>query len=1178
MADVRITCWNARGYLASIPYIRHLLSKNEILAVSEHWVYENRLRCLSDISNTHSCFARSSKMARAEDYGSGRGQGGIAIFWDKKLKGVSVVSNIILDRACTIRLQTIDGGVIYFISVYMPAMGADESLESGLDDLSEVIDSRDVGAEIVIMGDFNGDVGWGGGGGGGGPRGLRGPSLRGSKVVSFFNRHGLVPLNMREDARGPIDTYEGQVNGSTLDYIAVSSLIADRAHSCVVHERDGLNTSDHLPVSAVVPTKGICKITSEIERKGCIKWNKLTKRDKYIKYQCVLEPSLRCLEADLSVDINSEHIIDDVFNRLSDSVHRVAETLPHTRFKKNLKPYWNSDLSRLKRIKVESYRRWVADARPRDSDNALFVQYKKDKKAFHVEIKRLAKAYEEKEILDAVKNAEFNRNSFWRLVKTARKGQIEGVSAVRRHDKVVVHELEEVLQVWAKHFAGIGTPRDADHYDKEHFIAVSESVSEYNKMNINDVFMETPFSKEEVDKAIRTLHLGKAPGVDGVTSEHILYAGAPMVDILCKLYNAIRDCEYIPQCFRRGVQVPLYKGKDTCILDPNNYRGITLLPTFNKIFEVLVWQRLKPWWYENHVVSELQGACREGFSCVHTAFNLRETLATSLETADNCFVAFYDVAKAFDMVWIDGLFKQMHDAGIVGKTWRLLYRCYIDFSCCVKLNGKFSNWYEPLCGIHQGGFMSLMKYTVFINSLLVTLKEANICCKIYRTPSTPLGYADDVATCCPSKRKLDFAMDIVYKHGCAWRYEFNAKKSGVLVYGESVREHECNSVDRCFKLGPDKVKERVNYDHVGIRNTIFYDDNSGIEERFSKGRRSFNAIAGIGMRKGGITMATCNVIFWSVVVPSALFGCELWIMDEASLNLIEDFQNYIVKRVQRFHPKIPNACSYYGLGWMRLERVIQICKLMYFRTIMVMRDEELPKKIFCERAMAYFNNTQVGNENSQRSVVFDILNVCEIFGLSKTVKDVIEKRHFYSKSDWKKLVWQKGWQLEDVYWRIEKQMHKSLDILNGVCPLSRYLNWWMIADKFPKLMKECEFLARIISHASVLKGDDFKYKGLAVTAKTCDLCNEFEVEDARHLLTRCPYFVNERDAMFNEISQIEDGSGIVFFESNVDLLFSLLGRPVDSLDPEQMERIWLIILRYVSGMYRECVRYKRGIG
>ena len=173
---------------------------------------------------------------------------------------------------------------------------------------------------------------------------------------------------------------------------------------------------------------------------------------------------------------------------------------------------------------------------------------------------------------------------------------------------------------------------------------------------------------------------------------------------MARLQRGLRSWPAVPLCFKLGVQVPLYKGKDTCVLDPNNYRGITLLPTFNKLFEILLWHWMKSWWNEEQIMSELQGACREGASCVHTALNLRETIATSLESSRLCFVAFFDMAKAFDMVWIDGLFKQMYDLGITGKTWHLLYRGYINFKCCVKLQGSFSEWYQPLCGIHQGGF------------------------------------------------------------------------------------------------------------------------------------------------------------------------------------------------------------------------------------------------------------------------------------------------------------------------------------------------------------------------------------------------------------------------------------------------------------------------------------------
>ena len=167
--------------------------------------------------------------------------------------------------------------------------------------------------------------------------------------------------------------------------------------------------------------------------------------------------------------------------------------------------------------------------------------------------------------------------------------------------------------------------------------------------------------------------------------------------------------------------------------------------------------------------------------------------------------------------------------------------------------------------------MSLLKYTVFINSLLEQLKRSRLCCNFYSTPSMPVGYADDLAAACLSKIKMDRAMDVVYAHGRTWRYDFNAIKSGILVFGETQREHEINSKDRNFLLGPESVRERTAYEHVGINVSISPHDTSGITGRLTKARRTFNALTGHGIRKNGPTMASCNIIYWSIVVPVALY-------------------------------------------------------------------------------------------------------------------------------------------------------------------------------------------------------------------------------------------------------------------------------------------------------------------
>ena len=426
---------------------------------------------------------------------------------------------------------------------------------------------------------------------------------------------------------------------------------------------------------------------------------------------------------------------------------------------------------------------------------------------------------------------------------------------------------------------------------------------------------------------------------------------------------------------------------------------------------------------------------QKGLSCIHTALLLQETVATSLEINRRCLVAYFDVAKAFDTVWIEGLFFQLYELGIRGKTWRILFNFYVDFRCCVKVQGQISDWYSLQCGIHQGGFLSLLKYTVFINSLLNELKCSGLCCKLYRTPSTPVGYADDLATCSTSKYNLDKAINVVATHGRTWRYDFNAKKSGILVYGEDKAENSRNVSLRSFRLGSDKVSERTHYDHVGIRASIFEDDVSGLEERVSKARQTLNAISGLGVRRCGLTIKTCNIIFWSVVVPIATYGCELLFLTDGHTAILEEFQEYAGRKLQRFHSRSPRACAYFTLGWIHLERYVEVKKLLFLYSIFLLDDDCPVKIVFMERALFFFEHYEQCSDNQFRSPTFDLLCTAHKFGILDRVENMVISGLIVSKKCWSMLIWNRAWDLERINWAIQIRSHESLMIIERVCIL-----------------------------------------------------------------------------------------------------------------------------------------------
>ena len=192
--------------------------------------------------------------------------------------------------------------------------------------------------------------------------------------------------------------------------------------------------------------------------------------------------------------------------------------------------------------------------------------------------------------------------------------------------------------------------------------------------------------------------------------------------------------------------------------------------------------------------------------------------------------------------------------------------------------------------------------------------------------------------------------------GKKWRFKFNACKSAGMVFGEDRRSNLSNSKLRVFRLGLERVKEMETYDHVGVKMSIFNYSSARVEEKISKGRKTLNASTGLGIRKNGLNMSTCNLIFWQVVVPTVTFGSEVWICSEKDGELLLNVQRYAGRKVQRFPQRSPNASSFYGLGWLKLTFYVKVKKLLFILSIIRMHPENMLRIVFKTRLCEFDTN------------------------------------------------------------------------------------------------------------------------------------------------------------------------------------------------------------------------------
>ena len=304
----------------------------------------------------------------------------------------------------------------------------------------------------------------------------------------------------------------------------------------------------------------------------------------------------------------------------------------------------------------------------------------------------------------------------------------------------------------------------------------------------------------------------------------------------------------------------------------------------------------------------------------------------------------------------------------------------------------------------------------------------------------------------------------------------------------------------------------------------------------------------------------------------------IFLVPEGHISILEEFQEYAVRKLQRFHVRSPRACAFYTLGWVRLERYVEIRKLLFLYSIFQLNDNSPVKVLFLERARFFFEHFDVSSDNQFRSPTFDLLCTAHKFGILEWVNNMIVSGMFVSKRCWSSIIWSRAWDLERIFWAIQVRSHESLMIIDSVCHTPRYLVWWEISDIFPDKMGICEIMSKLICRCRMLKSDDFRLRNLNASYRWCEHCDLLEVEDIRHMVLRCPSTRETRELMFKRIDEIPQGNLNYERIPYVDRFLILLGSTIEGLDINKMVDIWLTSAFYIGNMYKLRVRSSKGIG
>jgi hypothetical protein len=184
---------------------------------------------------------------------------------------------------------------------------------------------------------------------------------------------------------------------------------------------------------------------------------------------------------------------------------------------------------------------------------------------------------------------------------------------------------------------------------------------------------------------------------------------------------------------------------------------------------------------------------------------------------------------------------------------------------CVKINSTLSPEFTVTNGVKQGGILSPVLFTIYIDGMFTRLKHIGVGCHIDHKYVGALGYADDTALLAPSVTALKLMLNICKQYGAEYNISFNAEKYHLLHFS-------CNSrVVKTMLYWENSIfmSEETAY-HLGIKLSVSKCD-VDLENNINKFNTQVNGIISIFNR------SYHNVkykLFKTYCMP--LYGAVLW--------------------------------------------------------------------------------------------------------------------------------------------------------------------------------------------------------------------------------------------------------------------------------------------------------------
>ena len=227
---------------------------------------------------------------------------------------------------------------------------------------------------------------------------------------------------------------------------------------------------------------------------------------------------------------------------------------------------------------------------------------------------------------------------------------------------------------------------------------------------------------DEVSKIISELQNGKS---SDIPIKIIKRTNSIISPILACHFNHLMKIGKFPDELKVGKTTPIYKKDDAELLE--NYRPISTLPIFGKIFEKIIYSRLYGFFVSQNLLHDKQFGFRQNHSTSHAINYSVHHITQALKNNDHVLGIFIDLSKAFDTIDHKTLLSKLNTYGVRGTPHSLIKSYLSGRKQYVSVLGENSDLKEIDYGVPQGRCLGALLFLIYISMTCATpAKMANL--------------------------------------------------------------------------------------------------------------------------------------------------------------------------------------------------------------------------------------------------------------------------------------------------------------------------------------------------------------------------------------------------------------------------------------------------------------------